>query len=106
VDVPLLNPAPQDWHCPECGKVERTPPVPAAATRFHPCPRMHGLSTPMVRDGLDAHHVAVLREDYQGRELVQRAPEDGKPYMSLLTYYADGRNDAVVYAPTARASIG
>jgi hypothetical protein len=104
-DVPLLQ-AYQDWFCPSCKKEDRTPPVPANGSRFHPCPKMHGLSTPMVRAGADCRHEAVLRQDYVNGELVQTAPEDGRPYMSLLTLYADGRNDAVVYAPTARATIG
>lgn len=106
MDVPLLNGGPTDWFCPECKLEQRTPAAPANGGVFHPCPKLHGLSVPMVRAGQDAHHVAKLREDYVDGELVQTAPEDGKPYMSLLTFYADGRNDAVVYAPTARATIG
>jgi hypothetical protein len=103
---PVLLNAYQDWECPACHKTDRTGPVVPNGTRFHPCPKLHGLSAPMVRAGTDCKLVPVLRQDYVGTELVQTAPEDGRPYMSLLTRYADGRNDAIVYAPTARATLG
>jgi hypothetical protein len=104
---PVLLDVWQDWECPaKCGKEERTRPLAPNSARFHPCPKRHGLTVPLVRAGTDCTAVAMLREDYVAGELVQTAPDDGKPYASLLTYYADGRNDAVVYAPTARASIG
>jgi hypothetical protein len=103
---PVLLQAFVDWYCPACGKTQRTRPVPPNGATFHPCPKTHGLTVPLVRAGADAKIEARLREDYVGGELVQTAPEDGRPYMSLLTVYADGHNDAVVYAPSARASTG
>jgi hypothetical protein len=104
---PVLLSAYQDWVCPSgCGMEERTQPLAPNASRFHPCPRNHGLTVPLVRAGSDCTATPVLREDYVAGELVQTAPDDGRPYMSLLTRWADGRQDAVVYAPTARATIG
>jgi hypothetical protein len=102
----VLN-AYQDWVCPSrCGVEERTAPLAPNSSRFHPCAKNHGLTVPLVRAGADCTAEAVLRADYVKDEMVQTAPEDGRPYMSLITRYADGSNDAVVYAPTARASFG
>lgn len=97
--VPLLE-AWQDWECPECGAAERTPPVPPNGTRFHPCPRLHDLTAPLVRAGTDCKLVAVERGDYlHGAE--QRTGDDGKPYMAVETVYADGRNDVAAFAEVA-----
>jgi hypothetical protein len=104
-----LDPGWQDWVCPNnCGIApQRTRPLPPNASRFHPCPKVHGLTAPMVRAGTDATNRARLREDYEGTDhgSTQLAPEDDRPYMSLVTDYADGHNDAVVFAPVARARL-
>lgn len=92
-----------DWHCPECGKTDRTKPLPAGSSRMHVCPRLRYLSTPMVRQGDKARLVLREREDYVGKEAVQLDPERKRPVMSLNTEHADGRTDSIVYAPTARA---
>jgi hypothetical protein len=97
----LLN-AYQDWHCPACGREERvSPPVP---NRFHTCPKLHFLTAPMVLAGSDCKVIASLRGDYAGREVLTLG-DDGRPYMNVETWYADGRNDCVVFAPCARASL-
>lgn len=93
-----------DWECPACGKWERTRPLPPNSARMHICPRLHYLSAPMVRAGADCTLVANLRADYLGSE-IQAAGDDGRPYMSIATVYADGHNDLVVNAPVARAVI-
>jgi hypothetical protein len=90
-----------DWFCPACGASERTRPVP---NRYHTCPALHYLSAPMLRAGADAELVAHLREDYLAGE-IQAEGDDGRPYMSIETRYADGRNDIVVNAPLARMSL-
>lgn len=90
-----------DWYCPECGLTERTKPLP---NRWHQCARLHGLTAPLVRKGIAAKLEARLREDYVGGELVQTAPEDGRPYMSIVTTRDEG-TDAVVFAPTATAKV-
>jgi hypothetical protein len=108
LDVPLLE-AWTDWVCPNgCPKTERTPALPPNAARFHPCPRVHGLTVPLAREGTDCRNVARLREDYEGADhgATQLAPEDGRPYMSAVTEHADGHTDVVVFAPVARASLG
>lgn len=58
----------------------------------------------MIRVGADCKVVANLREEYLGSE-IQATGDDGRPYMSIYTIYADGRNDCVVNAPVARARI-
>lgn len=95
----LLQPE-QTWMCPNCPATSRTVGQP---NRFHNCPGLAGLSAPMVLEGTDCRVVAVERADYVGREDV-RLDGNGRPVMSVITEYGDGRNDCVVYAPTARAA--
>jgi len=99
--MPPLISAFTDWRCPACGKTDRTAES-RPHTRFHPCPRMHGLSTPMVRAGTAAKLVLNERQDYVGKELV-RLDDRGRPAMSISTIRDDGQ-DAVVFAPTASAA--
>jgi len=91
--------AEQRWGCPNCPARDRTVGQP---NRFHPCPALGGLSAPMVLDGTDCRVVTVERQDYIGGEDVHLV--NGRPIMSVITEYGDGRNDLVVYAPTARAA--
>ncbi|MFN8631214.1 MAG: hypothetical protein U0838_13125 [Chloroflexota bacterium] len=60
----------------------------------------------MVPDGVSAKVELHEREDYVGREQVFRDPELGRPVMSITTTRADGSMDAVVFAPTATATVG
>ncbi len=90
----------QDWECPSCHKTERTRPIPANASRMHPCPGLHGLTAPMVRAGMDCKVYAVERGDYL-RDEEQRTGDDGKPYMAVVTERADGSNDAHVFPAVA-----
>jgi hypothetical protein len=101
--VPLLE-AWQDWTCPNCPAADRTPALPPNASRFHPCPGLHGLTAPMVRAGTDCTVRAVERGDYLRGE-TQRTGEDGKPYMAVETVHADGHNDLAVFAGAARAAV-
>jgi hypothetical protein len=98
--VALLLDVYQDWSCPNCGKTERTPGVPANATRFHPCPKLHGLTAPMVRDGTDCKVTAVEREEYLGGA-IQRTGDNGRPYMAVETERADGSTDRAVFPECA-----
>src|SRR5689334_13488304 len=102
--VPLLE-AWQDWSCPACGREERTRPLPPNGTRFHPCPKLHGLTAPLVRAGTDCTLRAIERGDYL-RKAEQRTGDDGKPYMAVETIYGDGRNDVAVFAEPAIARFG
>jgi hypothetical protein len=58
----------------------------------------------MLPKGMDAKVVAHDREDYVGKEDVQ-LDGNGRPIMSITTERADGTNDTMVFAPTARASV-
>ena len=100
----LLTPGYQDWKCPACGLEERTRPYPPNSARMHTCPRLHYITAPMVPASADATTVAVERADWLGSE-VQETGDDGRPYMAVETWYADGHNDTAVHAPCARASI-
>lgn len=102
--VALLE-ASQDWYCPECGRSERTRPLPPNASRYHPCPQLHMLTAPLARAGTDCKLVAVERGDYlRGAE--QRTGDDGRPYMAVQTVYGDGRNDVTAFAEVAIARFG
>jgi hypothetical protein len=97
----------QEWVCPrDCQVSERvSPPLPASAQRWHACAKLHGLKAPLVLAGTDCTVRAVERGDYlNGDE--QRRGDDGRPYMAVVTEYADGRNDAAVFAAVATARIG
>lgn len=85
-----------DWYCPACGLTDRTRPLP---NRFHQCPKMGGLTTPLVRAGVSAKFERVMRQDYVGAERVQ-ADDQGRPVMSIITHRDDGQ-DVTVFAPTA-----
>lgn len=100
----LLDPW-QDWECPACHLSERSRPLPPNASRFHPCPKLHGLTAPLVRAGTDCTLVALEREDYLGAGR-QATGDDGKPYMAVHTIRADGSNDALVFPGVAVARIG
>jgi hypothetical protein len=59
----------------------------------------------MVPVGSGARITYAEREDYVGRELVQK-DQTGRPVMSIRTERPDGSNDTVVLAPTVNAGIG
>jgi hypothetical protein len=96
----LLQPPAQFWECPNCTVVDVTRGQP---NRFHNCAGLKGIVAPLVPAGADCKVVAVMREDYVGREMVQ-LDGDGRPVMAVLTVRADGSNDVMVNAPTARGS--
>ena len=90
----------QDWECPNCHLTERTRPLPPNASRMHDCPRLHGLTAPLVRAGTDCKVIAVERGDYL-RKAQQRTGDDGRPYMAVETIRADGSNDVAAFAEVA-----
>ena len=85
------------WYCPNCQSAARTV---DGKTPMHPCRGLAGLVTPLVPEGERAEVVAVEREDYVGRELVQ-TDANGRPVMAVVTTRDDGQ-DCTVYAPTAQ----
>lgn len=97
----LLEPPEQHWVCPNCVQTATTRGKP---NRFHRCRGLAGLLAPMVPDGADCAVEAVLREDYERRELVTR-DGDGRPVSAVVVRRGDGSNDVVASAPTAQAVI-
>ena len=89
------------WHCPECKLTDATKDN-GVGTRYHQCPRLRGLSVPMLLAGVNAKIVLHEREDYIGDEVVQLDPERKRPVMSIVTERDNGQ-DVVVLAPTATA---
>jgi len=92
----------REWYCPNCGKTDQTRNA-QPHTRFHICPKLKGMSAPMLENGTDAKVYLREREDYEGEDVgrTQLTPEGKRPVMSLITERADGSNDAIIYAPTA-----
>lgn len=99
MNVPLLN-ATRRWYCPNC-RLEDTTVEARPHTRFHACPKLRGLTAPMLPAGMKAKVVVHEREDYINGEHVQLDPELGRPVMSVETVRDDGSNDLIVFAPTA-----
>jgi hypothetical protein len=87
------------WYCPNCGKQDTTT-EPRPHSRFHICPKLRGLSAPMLPAGTRAKVELREREDYVGTELVQLDPERQRPVMSIVTTRDNGQ-DVAVFAPTA-----
>lgn len=97
----LLEPPVHRWECRFCTQRETTREV-EPHTRFHPCPGIGGMSTPMVLEGSRDEVVVNEREDYIGSEDVQ-LNSAGRPIASISTIRPDGSNDLAVFAPTATA---
>ena len=91
-----------EWRCPNCGKTDQTREA-KPHTRMHICPRLHGLTAPMLEVGVKAQVTAKLREDYEGEDAGNlRLADDGRPYMSIVTLRDHGQ-DTAVFAPLATA---
>lgn len=97
------------WHCPNCKLEHRTDRW--LPNRFHQCPRLRGLTAPMLPGERQFRAVAkveaVVRQDHVGEEIVTY--DDGgsiwkrrRPIMSVVTTRDNGQ-DAAVFAPAARA---
>jgi hypothetical protein len=99
--IPILEPAVTEWYCPQCGATDQTRQA-GPHQRWHTCPRLRMMSTPMLQKGTAGKIEAHDRDDYVNGELVQTDPE-GRPIMSLVTTRDNGQ-DCVVFAPTARAT--
>lgn len=99
MEVPIIGSA-TDWWCPKCKASDQTN-EPKPHLRMHVCPKLGGITAPMIHAGTKAKIVRHDREDYVGQELVQRDPQ-GRPLMSVTVERPDGSNDTIVYAPMAR----
>lgn len=103
--MPLLSVPYEDWYCPNgCYAADRHTPLPPGATRYHPCPRLHGLNAPLERVGSDCTVEAIEREDYLNGD-GQATGDDGKAYMSVATRYADGSVALAVNAGLAHGEM-
>lgn len=91
------------WYCPACGLRDVTREA-KPHTRYHPCPKLRGISAPLTEEGTKAKMELREREDYVGDEDVYRDPERKRPVMSITRTRDDG-TDAWVFAPTARVTI-
>ena len=95
--IPLISSV-TNWYCPNCKATDQTREA-RPHSRFHTCPRLRGLTAPMVRVGTTAKVEAHERQDYVNGEKVQ-TDENGRPVMSVVTTRDDGQ-DVAVFAPTA-----
>jgi hypothetical protein len=90
----------QEWTCPNCHREEQTRlPYGTAASRFHPCPGLGGLTAPMIPAGLSAKVTAEERQDYAAGEMVT-CDAAGRVVMAVRTTRDDG-DDLAVFAPCA-----
>ena len=96
----VLVSAVHDWYCPNCGLRDQTREA-RPHSRFHICPKLHGLTAPMLPAGTKAKVEAREREDYVGTDTVQ-TDDEGRPVMSVVTTRDDGQ-DVAVFAPLATA---
>ncbi len=99
--LPLLV-TERNWYCPNCGKTDVTREA-RPHSRFHTCPKLRGLTAPMLPAGTRAKVEHVEREDYVGDEKVQLDPERGRPVMAVRTTRDNGQ-DTAVFAPVATGS--
>ena len=101
--IPILQSVTR-WYCPNCHKEDVTRES-RPHTRMHVCPKLRGLTAPMLRAGTAAKVELVERQDYIGTEQVRLDPERGRPVQSIVTTRDTGQ-DAVVFAPTATVGGG
>lgn len=96
----LIDPV-THWYCPACKATDTTTRA-QPHTRFHTCPRMRGMSVPMVRAGQKAKVELREREDYVGTDHPQ-IDENGRPVMAAVVTRDEGE-DVAVYAGLATAT--
>ena len=101
MSLPTITPI-TEWYCPQCGATDQTQEA-RPHDRFHVCPKLRYMSTPMVRKGTAAKIELHEREDYVGGEN-GAAVNEGRPVMNMETTRDNG-TDLRVYAPTAKLTI-
>lgn len=92
------------WYCPNCGKEDVTH-EPRPHSRFHVCPRLRGLTAPLLPAGTKAKVELTEWQDYVGKEKVQLDPERHRPVQSVVTTRDEGQ-DVAVFAPLATIDGG
>lgn len=99
----LLAPPQTNWRCPLCGREAVTREA-RPHTEMHHCPKLGGIWSPLVRDGVKATLVAVERGDYVRDEKGIRYDENGRAVMAVHTIRDDG-HDTAVFAAGATGSM-
>jgi hypothetical protein len=102
-DIPLLNPQPQEWYCPNCDVTDVTPPLAPGESRYHACTGLHGLNAPLIRAGLKVKVEAEERADYLNGDF-QATGDNGKVYMAVRVTRDEG-DDVTVFAGLAHAEL-
>lgn len=93
----------QEWACPnKCRPNVRTNGA-FLPNRFHVCPKLRGITAPMVPAGTSAKVELREREDYVGTERVT-LDDRGRPVMSVVTTRDNGQ-DCAVFAPMATSRV-
>jgi hypothetical protein len=92
----------REWYCPNCGLRSQTREA-RPHSRFHVCPKLRGLTAPMLPVGTSAKVTAHEREDYIGTDKVQ-TDANGRPVMSVVTTRDNGQ-DTAVFAPAATGGV-
>ena len=100
----VMLPSVREWYCPNCKTRAQLPLPKPRQTHFHTCPRLRGLSAPLIPAGTAAKVEAMDREDYVGKDKVQ-IDENGRPVMSVVTTRDNGQ-DTAVFAPAATGGAG
>jgi hypothetical protein len=103
VNVPLLQPAQHNWHCPMCHS-EHVTHEHRPHTPLHQCARLRGAWAPFVPAGVKANLVVNERQDYLGTDIPQTDGE-GRVVMSVTTQRDDGE-DCHIFAPCAVLKVG
>jgi len=99
--IPVLGIPERRWVCPNCSASDVTYEI-EPHTRFHSCRGLNGITAPFIPEGVKVKVEAKEREDYVNKEEVT-LDGNGRPIMSVVTTYEDGRNDCAVMAPVAKA---
>lgn len=86
-----------------CSRCDQTAAIPDAASGspMHTCPGLSGMTAPLAPAGASSDARLIAREDYVGREDVQR-DDEGRVWMAVKVTTDDAEHVAV-YAPTAHA---
>lgn len=102
MDIPLFD-KPEHWVCPNCDVTDVTPPLPPGSTRYHTCQGLHGLTAPMIREGMHVKVEAEERQDYLNGDQ-QATGDDGRAYMGVRVTREDG-DDVTVFAGLAHVEL-
>ena len=95
--------SPKVYTCPNCTTRAELAPK-ASGAHMHTCPGLHGITAPLVLEGISASVETVERGDYINGEHGVTFDDEGRAVTAVVTRHADGSNDCAVFAPTATAT--